>query len=266
MSDVSGIGGKLHFDFTPVDETARQKIQTGDFGQFKDVVIEDKTVSVKTDLAVFKFTGPQLPEPMKEIPPSAYSQAGEALGNLSMEKNLTDIMEIMKLFHEVALASRQSAREVRHAEREKMVQAIHDQADKIRDAALKTMIAGIITGTMQIVGGVVSMAGGVKGLKAIKKGGPDATAISQAMSTKWMGASQIIQAIGQGLAIAPQYLAEMDRADQKMLEADQKIHETHAQDETEWMQNMREVIRETRQKLEEVIRAQQETMKHITRV
>ena len=96
------------------------------------------------------------------------------------------------------------------------------------------------------------------------------TAISEqatatAQSSIAGGIGQTIKGSGDGIAAGLNFMAEMARAEQKEMEADQKVHETHAQDETEWMQNMLDVIRDTRQKLEEVIRARQDTMKSVVR-
>lgn len=242
-------------EYTPIDEAARQQIEAGNMGNIQNVTLEDDALVVTTDLGTFKFGAPELNQPNTNLGPNAHDDAYANLGNMSHEENMTDIMDIMKLFHEVALLSRQSARENRQTEREAAVQAILDQADKIRDAAAWAMAAGIVTGTFQIVGGAMSAYGGAKA------SGQNAMATMQ----KWKGAGDAMSGLGQAGGAILNYFAEQARAEQKELEATQKVHDTAAQDESDWMQNMLEVVRDTRQKLEEVIRAQQESMKSIIR-
>jgi hypothetical protein len=168
-----------------------------------------------------------------------------------------------------------------------MIQAIHAQADKIREAAAYAMAAGIVTGAFQIVSGGMSAYGGMKGLKAIKgdvkAGGakapgttrprsnavtqrpPDAATYAQSIGYKWQGIGQATSGIGQIMSSGLEFGAAQAREQEKRLQADEKVHETHVQDETEWMQNMLDLMREVRQKMEEVIRAKQDTMKSIIR-
>lgn len=263
---VPGIeGGYTFIKYEPANEAAREKIEAGELGTFQGVTIEENLVSVTTNLGVFRFKGPQLETPDASIAPSSYYDAGETLASTSMEENLVDIFALMKLFHEVARGQRQMAREARHAEREGMIAKIHAQADKIREAAAYAMAAGIVTGAFQIVSGGMTAYGGIKGLKIMKGGGEGAQVQAQNIGYKWQGIGQATSGVGQIISSGLEFGAGQAREAEKRLQADEKVHETHVQDETEWMQNMLDLMREVRQKMEEVIRAQQDTLKSIIR-
>ncbi len=97
---------------------------------------------------------------------NAQKQAYESVMNM----NLTDIFQLMALFHEVMKEQRETSNTVRQAELGIQVQSIEDQASKIRDAATSALVGAIVMGVVGIIGGMVSIGGAIKAASQTQQG------------------------------------------------------------------------------------------------
>ncbi|WP_157097644.1 hypothetical protein [Photobacterium sp. J15] len=189
-----------------------------------------------------------------------YAKAYNETGNLSHEDSMVQISDILTLMHKIALAQRQQARESRTAERELTVDAIKGQADKMREQAQLERVSGWISAGMTMVTSAMQMKSAIKGMNMKLS-----DAQLQSYNNFQQAKTQIYSAMGQFVTTQIDYQAKLKQAEGKELEAVQKVHETAAEDEGQQMQFYLDVIRDARQKLEEVMRSQQESVKSIVR-
>ncbi|OLQ73080.1 hypothetical protein BIT28_11980 [Photobacterium proteolyticum] len=189
-----------------------------------------------------------------------YSMAIKDISRLDHEDTMVQISDILTLMHQLATTQRQQARESRMTEREAAVGSILGQADKIREQAELERLSGWISAGISIASGAMQVSGGVKALKM-----DISDAKLQTVNSIQQAKTQILTGVGQLLTTQIDYHAKQKQADGKVLEADQKVHETAMEDEGQQMQFYLDVIRDARQKLEEVMRSQQESMKSIVR-
>lgn len=259
-------------DYTGIDKAAEEKITAGQFGNVQNITVVDDGFMLTTDLGTIHLGLPQLPPP-EELEDNVFLDADADLSTISTSNAVTDMSEIMVLFHQLAMEQRQMGREARRAERENVVASIEQQADLMREAAMQAMIAGVVTGAFQIAGGLTSVAGGAAGLKAMKGVNPANQGAMGMASSKAQnygqiatGSGQSMQGTGQIISSLINYQAEMTRADQKEEEANQTQHEANVQNENEFVQAFTDNMREVRQKLQELIQSQNEIMKTAIRV
>lgn len=155
-----------------------------------------------------------------------------------------NIADIMALLHQVALDQKKTAKEIRHDERDSQISAIQDQADKAREAAKWAMAAGIVSGAF-------TMAGGIAGARG-------EAATSQARTG-------IAGGLGQMAAAPLTMQSDTLKAEGVEAQADQTKAESAAQDSTDFINNMNDVIRDVRQKVAEAIQAQNDALRSIIR-
>lgn len=189
-----------------------------------------------------------------------YSMAIKDISKLDHEDTMVQISDILTMMHQLATTQRQQARESRMTEREAAVGSILGQADKMREQAELERLSGWISAGISIASGAMQVSGGVKALKM-----NISDAKLQTVNSIQQAKTQILTGVGQLLTTQIDYHAKQKQADGKVLEADQKVHETAMEDEGQQMQFYLDVIRDARQKLEEVMRSQQESMKSIVR-
>ncbi|MGF1717673.1 type III secretion system translocon subunit SctB [Photobacterium chitinilyticum] len=189
-----------------------------------------------------------------------YSMAFKDISKLDHEDTMVQISDILTMMHQLATTQRQQARESRMTEREAAVGSILGQADKMREQAELERLSGWISAGISIASGAMQVSGGVKALKM-----NISDAKLQTVNSIQQAKTQILTGVGQLLTTQIDYHAKQKQADGKVLEADQKVHETAMEDEGQQMQFYLDVIRDARQKLEEVMRSQQESMKSIVR-
>lgn len=244
-------------------------------------------------------------DPTAGLPPpdDTRGASGSSLGAFDSGGVQADIYSCMALFQKLAQEMRNSAREQRGAEAQAKFDSQMSAADKMQDAADKRYEAGIASGWSQIAGGIMqvgaagaSLGMGIKGanstgegskmvqgakdgagnvapanLGAFNKGtdmmtsGSKWTAGAQATGQAAGGLSGI--ATGAGQIIAAGYTKEADYADAaaKRKDAEATAHDTAMQHANDMMQQMMDVIRDVRDKLQSIEQAAIETNKGIAR-
>lgn len=224
------------------------------------------------------------------------------LGSLNQEQVSTDIFSFMALFQKIAQESRDTARTQRTASSQAQVSALQGAAAKMKDAAEERYNAGIAQGITQVIGGAIQMGGSaisaaqtVKGasldnlgqdklaetrtsglgraerMDMMKQGnsliaqGKEATASGAAWQSYGSAGSGITGGIGG--CIAAHYTREADKADAERanLDVQAKVAETAQQHANDAMQQMMDIIRDVRDKLQSIQQAAVETNRGIAR-
>ncbi|HSI86702.1 MAG: type III secretion system translocon subunit SctB [Candidatus Methylacidiphilales bacterium] len=182
------------------------------------------------------------------------SQGGQAV--------LGDIYSVMVLFHQVAQSQRTSAREARDVARETQYAAIDEQASKIREAAWFSLAAGIVSGLASISAGMTTLSAASTATGELRAGNTVGADI--ALKT---GAAQGQIREGQGQIVSSllNFFATQASADQKKAEKDEAKAKGIVDNESEFVNNMMDVMRDVRQKLQEVANSQTESLRTIMR-
>src|SRR5262249_17237515 len=103
-------------------------------------------------------------DPPPRNDPSTWQDFGQSMSEL--ERHIqTDVYSSMKLFHEIGLQMRKSAREERESSTLGRMDRMGEAANKVREAASWRMAAGIVGGSFTIAGGITNIAGGVQSAK-----------------------------------------------------------------------------------------------------
>jgi len=227
------------------------------------------------------------------------------LGSLSEDQVTTDIYSFMALFQKTAQGMRDTARMQRSTQLQTQVSALQSAADQMQTAAGERYKAGIAQGIMQVVGGVAqagfsaaSLAATVNGASLENQGnskladaamskdaGKPAADVhrlttdgnnlieqgktSTAYGAFHQGMGGAVTGISGGIGgcITAHFNREADSADTQRarLDAQAKVAETGQQQANDAMQQMMEVIRDVREKLQSIQQAAIETNRGIAR-
>lgn len=247
-------------------------------------------------------SGLQQPE---DLDPSASAKAMANLESLNGDQVSADIYSFMALFQKIAQSMRDTARMDRAANLQAQVSALQNAAQEMKDAAALRFAAGLTQGITQVAGGLAQMgfsaasaASTVKGaqmdatgkntLSGVKLGEAKNMGPSQQHDLTTLGNSQVASGaaftargqaqIGYGQAstglagglggIASSslgYAADLHDAEKAKYEKDAKVAETGQQHANELMQQMLDVIRDVRDKLQSIQQAAVETNRGIAR-
>ena len=241
-----------------------------------------------------------LPEPGGDL----RGASGKSLAAMGDSQVQADIYSFMALFQKLAQTMRDSARSQRDTELRGQVSALMSAADQMKESAQSRYEAGMAQGISQVVGGVaqlgmssVAMYQGVKGAAATNTGGDQianakaagakgmvgveqslsvqgnaslaagsrATTYSATASGVGQGLGGIASGAGQIIAAGKQKDADLKDAEKAKTEAIAKQHETAAQHAGDMMQQMMDIIRDVRDKLQSMEQAAVETNKGIAR-
>lgn len=254
--------------------------------------VADQQTDLEQLLDATKLLGSQGKLPTDGLPPppegvnSAKALAG--LADLSDTQVTADIYAFMALFQKLAQQMRDTARTQRSGEMQSQVSALQNAAEKMKDAAAHRLTGAIAQGAMQIAGGVAqagfsaaSISSTVKGAKlgaeadamspkaaALTGAKMDAakfTATGQAQLNYSQASSGISAGLGGIIGAAFTHKGDLADADKANLETQAKIHETSVQHANDLMQQMMDVIRDVRDKLQSIQQASVETNRGIAR-
>ncbi len=241
----------------------------------------------------------QQPDPLTLAPTTM-----EHLGSLGSNQISADIAGVMLLFQKLAQQMRDTARTQRTSDMQSQVTALQGAASKMKDAALSRFTAAVVQGAIQIASGAVQIGmstyaakQSIKGLKQdtagkdmldqARKGGktmgePQKVELRTAgKELKFQGAvskatGEKFQSISQGLASMSTGLGSMigagitlqaDLADAQRAELDvlAKVSETGVQHGNDTMQQMLDVIRDVKDKVQSIQQSAIETNRTISR-
>ena len=209
------------------------------------------------------------------------------LSSLSDTQVTADIYAFMALFRKLAQQMRDTARTQRTTDLQSQVTALQSAAEKMKSAAADRLNAAITQGVTQIVGGMLqagmssaSVSSTVKGAKlsnevdmkspkaALDGGKVEAarlTAQGQARMNYAQASSGATTGLGGIVGATFTHQADLAEADKMNLETQAKMHETGVQHANDMMQQMMDVIRDVRDKLQSIQQAAVETNRGIAR-
>ena len=238
-----------------------------------------------------------LPQP----PPLTLASTTMAhLGSLGDDQTSADITTFMALFQQLAQQMRNTARTQRSADMQAQVTALQGAAAQMKDAAQSRFIAAMIQGTAQVVGGLAqagfSMLSARRSLEGISKDAAGRADLNQAKTAtpsersilhkqglaameegkkfhayaaRHQSFSQASGGVVSGTAtlFSTFYTREADEADARRseLEVQARVFETGVQHANDTMQQMMDVIRDVRDKLQSIQQSAIETNRSIAR-
>lgn len=234
--------------YTPADpndpNNATNVQNLSDIGTVQQSVLDGNTLTITTDKGKFVFDAVGLDAP-GNVSDQDLSDAAKNVGNLTSDKDImADIYNIMALFQQTDNSERNSAVQARAADRELQAEKIDEEVAKLKEAAGIAMAMGIAAGVVQIAGGALQM----KFASNLN--------IGQAWSSFGGGGSGILNAVGQGVS------GDIN-ADAKKDEADATRADSRAQEMTDFINSLRDLIRDVQDKLEAIQQSQNDTMKQI---
>lgn len=239
-----------------------------------------------------------LPAPKEGAPPQ---ETANHLSTLNGDQLGTDIYAFMALFQKIAQSMRDTARTQRTTELQAQTSELLNAADEMRKAAASRFTAACIQGGFQIATGMLQMGASAMSVRASAKAGAsefeasnatrkaasttDATAKSTleetaALATRaskeatnsantWQNRAQFANSTGTGLGgiVSSFFTQEAGKHDASSAEAQSraKEHETAAQQASDDMQRMLDIIRDIRDKLQAIEQSAVETNRSIAR-
>ncbi|MEC4720732.1 type III secretion system translocon subunit SctB [Noviherbaspirillum sp. CPCC 100848] len=173
----------------------------------------------------------------------------------SLSSNVSaDLQDFMAVFLKLAQEMRSSQREVRQSEMQAQVTTLFNAADKMREAAGLRYAAAVADGITQIAAGAVMAGGAAKSAT----GGQHLYGIGEGMSKSISGLGGIVSS-------SIKLGADMADAKRSELEATAKTHENASQQANDMMQQMQDIIRDIREKLQAINQASIEANRGIAR-
>ncbi|MGI2026809.1 hypothetical protein [Endozoicomonas acroporae] len=184
--------------------------------------------------------------------------AGEAFADMKMLEQLVDIFAVMELLFKMSANQRAASRESRSIEQQAAKSEILNQAEEMKNAALMTAIGGWVSAGTKIISGGIQV-----GMSA-KAGGLDQGNMQRQVAIG-NGLSQMTAASGDMIKAGTDYKAGMHQAQGKLHEANQRMHDSAAQSDTEFMNLHQDMVKTVISKMDEIIRSWFETLKSTTR-
>lgn len=216
-----------------------------------------------------------------------------------------DIYSFMALFQQIAQGMRNTARMERSTALQGQVTAMQNAAEQMKTTAALRFAAGVVSGSMQIAGGLAqagmsaaSAANSIKGanmdaagkntLAGVELGSQKGMGPTQQFDMKAMGNSQIAQgakfsatgvqqnALGQASAgiaggiggvvsSSLNFAADLSDAQKAKFDIEAKVQDTAVQHANDMLQQMMDVIRDVKDKLQSIQQAAVETNRGIAR-
>jgi thiaminase len=223
------------------------------------------------------------------------------LKSLSDDQVSTDIYAFMALFQKIAQSMRDTARTQRATELEAQTSELLNAAQEMREAAASRFNAAIVQGTFQIVSGAAQIAASSVSLAKSAKAGSkefDASASSREAESATDAAKKLelqetaseLTKQSKAAGAAASFAHDMGQASNGIItgaggilsgwfskeggdhdatsaeaQARAKVHETAAQQASDQMQQMMDVIRDIRDKLQAIQQSAVETNRSIAR-
>lgn len=226
------------------------------------------------------------------------------LGSLGESQTAADIFGVMALFQKMAQQMRDTARTQRTSDMQAQVTKLQGAASQMKDAAQSRFTAAVVQGAMQIASGAaqigMSSYAAAQSIKGISQDTAGKSMLTEArQGGKTMGQTQkadlrasgkdlmaqgaiskvtgeTLQSITQGIGtissglggiVGGGFTLEADLADARRseLEAQSKVFETGVQHANDTMQQMMDVIRDVRDKLQSMQQSAIETNRSISR-
>lgn len=233
------------------------------------------------------------------------AESSNSLSKLDGVDVTADIYSFMALFQKIAQSMRNTARTERSAALQGQVSSMQSAADQMKTTAALRFAASVVSGSMQIAGGVTqagmsaaSAAITIKGanmdaagrntLAGVDFGSQKGMGVTQQFDLKTLGNNQVAQGAGftaHGGALGAQaqaasgiagglssvvassinYAADLSDAKKAQFDIAAKVQETAGQHANDMMQQMMDVIRDVRDKLQSIQQAAIETNRGIAR-
>ncbi|EXJ15658.1 type III secretion system translocon subunit SctB [Imhoffiella purpurea] len=254
-TDASALGGTA--DTQPTGEVARADRLTRTHSQDRIGRLDARQEPVSGR------QGPDLPPPAQ---PGAETlrAAAEGLERLS-GTGMQDVFEIMAEFFRISQSLREVSKQAAHAELERQVGEIENQAKDMHSAAVWSLVAGIVSGIAQIGAGAFQTYGAAKSISTLGGGGEAGAtkAMADAMSMRWSGLSGIVSGGGKGIESGFQYLAAMDQEAVKRDEAAATRAAGERDEMLKFKEGMEENMRAALQALQQVMQSREQVVSKI---
>lgn len=279
----SGTGGGYPVGYTPTGATPNSNVVTPN-AQAQQREIEQLSQRVLElegklrDVGVDPTTGLRIPDMGGRS--SVVGTTG-VLGSLSNDEVTADMFAFMALFQQLAQSMRDTARTQRNTEMQSQVTAMQNAAEEMKSAAKDRFTAAMIQGSMQIAGGVIQVGASAVAMSKTAQGGAlsafgKGDSAMEAMGSRLTAQGQMWQGFGQGASgvtggiggmIGAEWTkrADMHDAERAQYDAQAKVHETAVGHASDMMQQMMDVIRDVRDKLQSIQQAAIETNRGIAR-
>ncbi|PTX91916.1 hypothetical protein DB346_23450 [Verrucomicrobia bacterium LW23] len=252
---------------TTVDDTGKPK------GVLRD---ENLTIGDGDNQSTDDSNNDNRPPLVGSNPPDAnkVNDADKQIGRIFAAGGETffgDSFAIMSLFYKIAQSQRETARESRDIARQAQYAAIDTQVEKMKEAANWALAAGIASGAAQIGSGLLSMRAADAGRRELatsntsELGKMQATTRVQLAMTNDQARGSIMEGGGTALSALFNRFGAMSSEAQKLAEKDETKAKAAIDNETEFVNNMLDIMRDTRQKLQEIANAQTESLRTIMR-
>lgn len=240
-----------------------------------------------------------------ELDKKSAAESSSSLGKLGSEDVTADIYSFMALFQKIAQSMRNTARTERTTALQGQTSAMQNAAEQMKTTAALRFAAGVVSGSMQIAGGVMQAgmsaasavntmkganmnAAGENSLAGAKLGLSKDVGANQLFDLKVMGNNQIAQGagltatgaaktgygqaaggiaggLGSVISSGINYAADLSDAKKAQFDIQAKGEETAGQHANDMMQQMMDVIRDVRDKLQSIQQAAVETNRSIAR-
>ncbi|HVJ68601.1 MAG TPA: hypothetical protein VM510_11475 [Caulifigura sp.] len=196
---------------------------------------------------------------------------GDAVFKLEgLQKNSADIFTLMALMVQMGKEQREGARQAMGAERTLQQAELQQAADKMRDAADMALAAGIVSGVFKMAGGAASIGGGAFSLNKLNQI-PDTDTgkgvqIVTAQGRMIDGGTQMFGSVGDMIAAGLTYNSTNLSADQKQAEARATQHDSNAEREQAFMQNLNDMITKITGLIQDIQQSNNESAKRAASV
>jgi len=240
-----------------------------------------------------------------ELDKKMAAESSNSLGKLGGEDVTADIYSFMALFQKIAQSMRNTARTERTTALQGQVSSMQNAAEQMKTTAALRFAGAVVSGSMQIAGGVMqagmsaaSAANTIKGanmdaagkntLAGVELGSQKGMGATQQFELTKMGNSQVAQGasatakgasqgaygqaaagvaggLGSMVSSGLNYAADLSDAKKAQFDIQAKVQETAGQHANDMMQQMMDVIRDVRDKLQSIQQAAVETNRGIAR-
>ena len=236
---------------------------------------EPGRVAIQTRDGTYTLSAPHLEKPDKE---KLSSEAlGNVVGNLqnAEAKQPVDIYGVMALMHMALMQQRKTAKEQRNAMRDSQVQLLGEQADKMRDQALMGLVGGIVSGAVSAFGAIMEARSAFKSqgiannLSRLEPNSAQFASLSKtadialAKGRIWSSASGAMGQIAKG---GFDYAGAMYGAEAKDKETEAVQYQTMADNENDRVRDLQSDLRDVRDKLAQMIKADADLKERILQI
>ena len=248
-----------------------QKVQAkspADLSQVATVTMskEGELTVKKNDGNILVFSPPLLDPPDGNVSIVDKSDAENFFERLSSDKKaLSELAEIMVLFHEIAQHMRDTSKEVRTSERELELSKAYEAADKRMEAAYDRYVGSMLAAGGQMVAGGVNAFGAFRSAWKSFGSGDNAQSLSQATNAFYQGFAQILESSMKMGSAGFELSGATKDAEAMIMDGLKKTHGDKAQDQDVMYNDMAQFLRDIRETLKEVKRLEFEAESQMIR-